>query len=211
MNLFDHLQKTVQETVYESMSPELKEKLLDLVKRSNLDIDDISMVFKDPDFLQKFLEIVPFEEQSKYMKNVYLFEFGKEYDPKYLLVFRRAIYTYYKKNENFWTTSFNDARFGLRREQPLGGPVRLYSSIMVTTMDKLINHGLGNTDNGGTDGEIVIDPSKPFNDFLLVYKPQDEKEELERYISSGGMSFEELIKELNDSSDERMERQGFHM
>ena len=211
MILFEELlPKTAQEEMFSQVKGDLLVQLNDLVNECDLTINDISMEFKDPDFLTCFFQTFSKEEQKKYLLNTYNYEHNKKYDLNYLLVFRRTIYTKYEKNENFWSTSFNDVRFGLRREQPIGSPVRLYSSIMVTTTGKLMNHGIVDLDNGGvTDGEIVIDDTKPFSDFLFVYKPSDEIEELNQYISSGGMSYEDIVTYLSNTAEERKEAQGF--
>ena len=147
----------------------------------DIDINDLSLEFKDPDFLTCFFQTFSEEEQKKYLLTAYNYEHNKEYDLNYLLVFRRAIYTEYEKNENFWLLDFNKPRFGLRMKQPIGSPIRLYSSIMVSTLGKLMNHGIVDLEHGGaTDGEIAIDASKPFNDFLFIYKPSDEKKLLKQ-------------------------------
>lgn len=211
MSLFDQLMSmTEQEKMFSGMSDELLNKLNNLADDCGISIDDVSLEFKDPEFLDIFFRIFPFEEQKRYLITNYNYEHNMEYDLNYLLVFRRAIYTEYPKNENFWSTEFNQARFGLKNEQPIGSPMRLYSSIMVSTMGKLINHGLADLDHGGvTDGEVVIDDSKNFDDFLFVYKPEEERKLLEQYISSGGISYEELVTSLNESSEERKAIQGF--
>lgn len=211
MNLFDQLMPmTEQEKMFSSMSDELLNKLNNLANDCEISIDDVSLEFKDPEFLDIFFRIFSLEEQKRYLIANYNYEHNMEYDLNYLLVFRRAIYTEYSKNENFWSTEFNQVRFGLKNEQPIGSPMRLYSSIMVSTMGKLINHGLADLDHGSvTDGEIVIDDSKNFDDFLFIYKPEEERKLLEQYISSGGISYKELVTSLNETSEERKAIQGF--
>jgi hypothetical protein len=54
---------------------------------------------KDPDFLNNFFQIITEEEQEKYLLATYNYDYNKKYDPNYLLVFRRAIYTKNEKNE----------------------------------------------------------------------------------------------------------------
>lgn len=212
MSLLDDLiPKTAQEEMFDKVDGELFEKLVDLTFECNIDITDVPLEFKDSDFLKCFFKKFSIEEQKKYLLTTYNYERNRNFDPKFLLVFRRAIYTDYAKNENFWSTEFNEVRFGLRNEQPIGSPIRLYSSIMVTTMDKLINHGIVSLDHGGaTDGEISISANKTFNDFLFVYKPYDEIITLNQYISSGGISYEDLIEELNKTTIERQQAQGYH-
>ena len=210
MGIFDELPLTAQEEMFNKVKGSLLTQLTVLANECNIDIDDISMEFKDPDFLTKFFQTISPEEQKKYLQAAYNFDHGNAYDHNYLLVFRRAIYTDYAKNESFWSTDFNQPRFGLKKEQPLNSPVRLYSSIMVSTMGKQIKHGLVELENGGaTDGEIAIDATRPFADFLFVYKPVDEIEELHRYSSSGGITHDELLERLKETSKERMHLQGF--
>lgn len=211
MSFFEELlPKTAQEEMFSQVKGDLLNQLNDLVNQCGITINDISLEFKDPDFLTHFFQIFSKEEQKNYLLTAYNYDHNKQYDLNYLLVFRRAIYTKYEKNENFWSTSFNDVRFGLKREQPIGSPVRLYSSIMVTTAGKLMNHGLTDLDHGGaTDGEIAIDDTKPFSDFLFIYKPSDETKELNQYISSGGMSYEDIVTYLSNTAEERNEDQGF--
>ena len=69
-----------------------------------------------------------------------------------------------------------EVKAGLKQEMPEGSPQRLHSAIMVSTLERLINHGLSNTNGGASDGEIVIDPTKSFSDFLFIYKPENEME-----------------------------------
>jgi len=206
----DEFLMTAQERMFNGVTGDLLDQLIDLTIECDIDINDISLEFKDPDFLTCFFQTFSEEEQKKYLSTAYNYEHNKEYDLNYLLVFRRAIYTEYEKNENFWSLDFNQPRFGLRREQPIGSPVRLYSSIMVSTMGKLMNHGLADLEHGGTtDSEIAIDASKNFNDFLFVYKPSDEIQTLKQYISSGGMSYEDIVTFLSDTSKKRKEAQGY--
>ncbi len=211
MSLFDQLiPMTAQEKMFSSMNNELLDRLNNLVDDCGISIDEVSLEFKDPEFLDIFFRMFSFEEHKRYLITNYNYEHNMEYDLDYLLVFRRAIYTEYSKNENFWSTEFNQVRFGLKNEQPIGSPMRLYSSIMVSTMGKLINHGLADIDHGGvTDGEVVIDDSENFDDFLFVYKPEEERKSLEQYISSGGISYDELVMNLSETSKERKDIQGF--
>ena len=211
MSLYDDvLLMTAQEKMFSGVEGELLDKLIDLTLECDIDLDAVSLEFKDPDFLNGFFKLFSEEEQKKYLSNSYNYEHNQDYDTNYLLVFRRAIYTEYEKNENFWSTSYDQVKFGLKQEQPIGSPVRLYSSIMVTTMAKLMNHGLVDLEHGGaTDGEISIDGDKPFNDFLFVYKPSDEMESLRQYISSGGMSYDEVVSYLEHTSEERKKAQGY--
>lgn len=85
---------------------------------------------------------------------------------------------------------------------------RMHSVIMVTTLQKLINHGIVITNRGVSDGEIAIDPNKNFNQFLFMYKPQGEFYSLVNFLEKGGISREELLTQLRNTAVERAIKQG---
>lgn len=160
-------------------------------------------VFRDAAFLRKFLSIVPNDEQFKYVENTYKYTFDKECEHKYAILTRRAVPSDEPKPEAFWTKEHRVALSGLRQEIPLGSPQRLHSVIMCTTLDKLEAHGIDDTIAIKSDGQISIDLDKPFTDFLFMYKPEKEKEDLEQYLKNGGKSREEVLAELRVNADER--------
>lgn len=160
-------------------------------------------VFRDAAFLRKFLSIVPNDEQFKYVENTYKYTFDKECEHKYAILTRRAVPSDEPKPEAFWTKEHRVALYGLRQEIPLGSPQRLHSVIMCTTLDKLEAHGIDDTIYIKSDGQISIDLDKPFTDFLFMYKPEKEKEDLEQYLKNGGKSREEVLAELRVNADER--------
>lgn len=213
MSIFDDLMpKTAQEEMYDKVQGNLYNNLCNLANSCGIDMNEISMQFKDPDFLEAFFQLFDEEEQRKYFITSYNYEHRLETNIDNLLAFRRAIYTDYPKNENFWSTEFLEPRFGLRAEQPEDSPERIYSSIMVTTVGKLKEHGLADLTSGGaTDGEIAIDASKPFDDFLFVYKPKDELEVMQQYIASGGKSIDDVIQEKAEQAVMRQEAQGYKL
>ncbi|WP_305133021.1 hypothetical protein [Thomasclavelia cocleata] len=160
-------------------------------------------VFRDAAFLRKFLSIVPNDEQFKYVENTYKYTFDKECEHKYAILTRRAVPSDEPKPEAFWTKEHRVALSGLRQEIPLGSPQRLHSVIMCTTLDKLEKHGIDDTIAIKSDGQVSIDLDKPFADFLFMYKPEKEKEDLEQYLKKGGKSREEVLAELRVNTDER--------
>ncbi len=160
-------------------------------------------VFRDAAFLRKFLSIVPNDEQFKYVENTYKYTFDKECEHKYAILTRRAVPSDEPKPEAFWTKEHRVALSGLRQEIPLGSPQRLHSVIMCTTLDKLEEHGIDDTIAIKSDGQVSIDLDKPFTDFLFMYKPEKEKEDLEQYLKNGGKTREEVLAELRVNADER--------
>lgn len=170
--------------------------------------NDIQLTsFRDAEFLDEFLIEVPEEDQFKYVKNTVNYLYNKEYDPKYVLVFRRAVPSTTPKPETFWSTEYRVPRFGLRAEIPLSSPQRLHSVIMVSTLSALETHGIIDSGSAMSDGEISIDYTKTFTDFLFMYKPFDEIQDLEKYLSGGGKKIEEILAELSRNAEERIERQ----
>ena len=166
-------------------------------------------VFKDADFLREFLNVIPLDEQFNYVLNTYNLYMGKPYNAEYAIVTRRAVPSDTPKPEAFWTIEHREVKTGLTNEMPNGSPQRLHSVIMVSTIGRLAKHGYAYTENGGSDGEIVIDPTKPFNDFLFMYKPENEIEELKKYLNNGGISREELLEEFRKTASNRLDAQGF--
>ena len=166
--------------------------------------------FTDEDFLTNFINRVPSEDWEKYIENTLNYNEGYakkgEYDPKYVIVARRAVPSYEGKPENFWTSNANEVLRGLgyeiREEQ------RLHSVINISTLDKLIEHGIVSTTRGVSDGEISIDPNKTFSEFLFRYKPMREFVRLYEYLEKGGKSREEVLNELRATATERAIQQG---
>lgn len=174
---------------------------------TNLDILGVT-VFRDAEFLRNFIKQIPLDEQFLYAENTCNYQLNKECNHDYVIVTRRSVYSEIPKPETFWTTEHRVALNGLELELPSGSPQRLYSYILVSTLSKLEKHGLSYTSNGCSDGEIVIDPYKPFSDFIFVYKPEKEIKLLKDYLANGGISKEELLYELQKISEDRMKRQG---
>lgn len=160
-------------------------------------------VFRDASFLREFLKKVPSEEQLKYVENTYKYGLEDNCDHKYVIVTRRAIPSEQPKREGFWTSEHRTALSGLRREIPENSPERLHSVIMVSTLGKLEEHGIDKGMGPRSDGEIRIDASKPFSDFLFMYKPKKEKEKLKEYLENGGMTRKEVLEKRQEKSKER--------
>ena len=178
--------------------------------KDKLKLDMLSLTpFRDTDFLETFLSVIPEEEQFKYVENTNNYHCKsslKEFDLNYALVTRRAVYSNIPKPEQYWSDEHATVLLGLRKEIPLGSPQRIYSVIMVSTLQKLKDHGESTEEElcGSSDGEIEIS-DKPFSsdNFLFTYKPKNEMEELYFYIKNKGMTQEEVINELKYNYDER--------
>ena len=160
-------------------------------------------VFKDANFLRAFLKKIPHTEHYKYVENTYKYCHEKECNHEYVIVTRRAVPSKEPKREGFWTTEHSTALVGLLREIPETSPERLHSVIMVSTLGKLEEHGLDTSNGPRSDGEVRIDASKPFNDFLFMYKPEHEKKALSEYLKNGGMTREEVLNNREKQSKER--------
>lgn len=163
-------------------------------------------IFKDEDFFTNFINSIPFEEQEQYIENTINYAYNEDYDPNYVIVVRRAVPSYESKPENFWAVNSNEPLNGLSNE--IRNEQRLHSVIMVSTLEKLTEHGIVSTNRGTTDGEIAIDPNKSFSDFLFMYKPQLEFYQLVDYLEKGGIKREKLLEQLKETALERAIRQG---
>ena len=209
--IFDSIKyslETSKKEIYGEYTEEEK-KIIDGWKSrlANSDILQVT-VFRDSEFLRNFLKKIPLEEQFLYFDNTCNYQLNKECNHDYVILTRRSVYSDIPKPETFWTAEHSVALNGLKLELPEGSPQRLYSYILVSTLGKLENHGLSHTTAGCSDGEIVIDPHKPFSDFIFAYKPEREIKLLNEYLSNGGVSLEELLTELQKTSTDRMKRQG---
>lgn len=175
--------------------------------QSKLKHNIIISAFRDAEFLDEFLLAIPEEEQFKYVENTVNYLYGQEYDPNYVLVFRRAVPSKKTKPETFWSTEYRVPRFGLKKEIPLNSPQRLHSVIMVSTLLALQKHGEIISDFATSDGEIIIDYNKNFENFLFMYKPFDEIYELKKYLNNGGKTIDIVLDELSKTAQDRIERQ----
>ena len=195
---------------------EKQQKIIDKWK-GMLKVDRLDMTpFRDVDFLEAFLRTIPEEEQFNYVQstNNYHYRSGYktlgEFNPNFVLVTRRAVPSDTPKPEQYWTEEHGTALLGLKKEIPPGSAQRMHSIIMVSTLQKLKSHGEPTDEEiggGASDGEIMTS-SEPFpsENFLFVYKPKKELEELALYIKNGGMSKEELVSKLKDNSEKRKNR-----
>lgn len=160
-------------------------------------------VFRDANFFHSFLKVIPKEEQFNYAENTYKYFKNQDCNHEYVIVTRRAVPSENPKREGFWTDEHRTALVGLKREIPAKSPERLHSVIMVSTLKKLEQHGIDKSSGPRSDGEIRIDSSKTFNDFLFMYKPEDEKEDLKEYLKNGGMTREEVLEKHKKEADIR--------
>lgn len=159
--------------------------------------------------MHEFVHSVPAEEQFKYALNTFNYKNGLGFDSRFVLLSRRSIPSEQPKPESFWTDEHRIALLGLTQEMPLGSADRMHTVIMITTLNKLEEHGRAENIEPGADGEYVIDPIKPFNDFLFTYKPEWENKELENYLKNGGKPKEEILAQNSEKANERRHRQGF--
>ena len=206
-----------EETNFYGVVDELEDKYSDTEKKEIKDRliakfgDNLSAtIFRDEDFFTNFINSIPLEEQDQYIENTINYALNgkskKQYDPSYVIVARRAVPSYESKPENFWSTDPNEPLNGLGNEIPK--EQRLHSVIMVSTLGKLIEHGIVTTNRGVSDGEIAIDPNKNFSDFLFMYKPQREFYQLVDYLEKGGIKRETLLEQLRATATGRAINQG---
>lgn len=162
--------------------------------------------FRDENFRLNFFLRIPKEEWEKYFSETIKYLRREKCNHDYVLVTRRAIPSEQPKPEVFWSYEFVPL-YGLKTE--IINELRLHSVIMVSTLGKLENHGLSRKSRGAvSDGEIVIDPNKPFSDFLFTYKPFREIRELEYYLKNGGITREEILNKLSATAYGRAILQG---
>ena len=151
--------------------------------------------FEDADFLSVFMEYIDKEDWEKYVLNIKKNLVGdKDFDPKYVLMFRRTTLAENPKPEVFWTNEYGVVRNGLKKEIPEHSEYRILSKIFISTLKNLsdceqteeefeeIDKKYG---YGSSDGEIRIS-SKPFDlreRCLFAIKPESERKELEDYLA----------------------------
>lgn len=167
--------------------------------------------FRDEDFVLAFLGAFPDKnEQFKYVKNtndyhtMSGYKHLREFDGNYVLVTRRSVPSAQAKPEQYWTDEHNVALTIYNEFAPNPG-VSNHSVIMVTTLQKLNEHGLGGKLGGAvSDGEIcIIDEPFPTENFSFVYKPGGELYQLENYIRQGGKTNREVLEELALAAEKR--------
>ena len=216
MGLFDEIDSLLDESnnfFYGKMDEYDKAVIKDIKKKLERDgvnpnILDFTQ-FKDANFMHELYHKVDEEDIYKYALNTCKKKSNMPCDNNYVLVSRRAIPSEEPKPESFWTLEHSQAVQGLRKELPDESPLRLHSVIMISTLGRLEKHGLAETTNGVSDGEVCIDPNKPFNDFLFMYKSEEETKKLRSYLKNGGMTREETLVKLKETANERKIKQGF--
>lgn len=210
-NAFEYLDLSNKE-IWGEYTEDEKNKINDLNTQIGVDGALGNTVFRDKTFFENFLKYVTDdEEQFKYAENTYkYFINANSYDPNYVIFTRRSVPSKNPKPKAFWSSDHGIVLNGLKNELPVGSVDRLYSVIMVTSLAKLINHGIASHEGGKSDGEICIDPEKPFSDFLFLYKPNYELLQLAEYQKQGGKTLEEFLEELSFSAQNRKSAQGFH-
>ena len=166
-----------------------------------------STPFCERTFLRNFLESVPESQQMDYIKNTNLY-YGKnssQADPKFVLVTRRTLPSKEPKSEKFWSEEPTTTFWGLRHE--IAGVQRAYSSIMVSTLGNLQEHGEQDIEllsSGVSDGEIVTS-NRPFphEKVLFVYKPLDEISSLLQTIRTKSRTYNEFLNEVKSVMSSR--------
>ncbi len=186
---------------------ELKQAV-EIIKKTNKDGDFSLEAFDNDDFLINMINNVDLNEIPKYLDNTFKYARRGDYDPNFVLCFRRAIPTEEEKTENFWSTNFNEVLNGLRAE--ISEEQRILSAINVTTLNQLEKHGIVTTNRGISDGEIAIDPNKnfPSTSFLFRYKPWKESVHLKSLLEKGAISREQVLSKLKENNLLRMKEQG---
>lgn len=162
---------------------------------------NVEKMTKNKDFLDAFVKAVPaVEQQKKYFIQTSAFDHGKEYDPEYVLYFRRTLSSDVKKHEERWTNDFNTVLNGLRHEIPKG-PHRYHSVILCDTLAHITIHGIKSGENAPfTDGEIVVQfPEYDQKMCLCSFKPEHEKKELDAYLQSEtSLTKEQILNVVRD-------------
>ncbi|MDD2656065.1 MAG: hypothetical protein PHQ18_00630 [Patescibacteria group bacterium] len=163
---------------------------------------DVKKFCGDPDFVEPFIQAVPDrEKQKKYLINSSKYENEEQdFDPNYVLFFRRTLPSKTPKPEERWTYLYTTVRHGLRREIP-EGPHRLHSIILCESLGKLLIYGEKTEDsNPFTDGERVFECRKyDQEESLCKFKPTREKKELAEYLKKeGALSEEETLAKVTE-------------
>lgn len=166
-----------------------------------------STPFCERTFLRNFLASIPESQQMDYIKNTNLY-YGKnssQADPKFVLVTRRTLPSKEPKSEKFWSEEPTTTFWGLRHE--IAGIQRAYSSIMVSTLGNLQDHGGQDIEllsSGVSDGEIVTS-NRPFphEKVLFAYKPLDELSTLLQTTKNPSQSYDDFLSRLTSVMQSR--------
>ena len=181
-------------------SKERKETVLsDFEKDLNLS-PIVQMFCKDEGFVKAFIQSVPNEEeQKKYLINSSKYVTNdSNYDPNYVLFFRRTLPSNSPKHEERRTNIYIQVRNGLRREIP-EGPHRLHSVILCDSLKHLLMNGEKTWEmRAFTDGEIVVKfPDYDQNTCICKFKPLEEQEALEEYLKiEGAIALENILQKI---------------
>lgn len=164
--------------------------------------NNVEKICKNQDFVMAFLQAVPDkEEQKKYLIHTSRYnELGNDYDPHYVLMFRRTLPSNFPKPEECWTDQYFTVLTWLKREIP-HGPHRLHSIILCDTLEHILYYW---EKKGGipiTDWEIVVNfPDYNQCNCLCMFKPSYEQEELEAYLKTEwAMNEQEILKHVMSS------------
>jgi hypothetical protein len=170
-----------------------------------LDLDwSTSKLCQDKDFAKAFVKTFPNkEEQKKYLLNTKKYSENKDFDPSYVLFFRRTLPSKNPSYEEHWTNEYVQARNGLKVEIP-EGPHRFHSILLCDSLKHLLSYG-GEKESGFTDGELAVNfPQYDQEKSLFKFKLQQDQEALNNYLKKEGALTQEQIVELIQQSKKRI-------
>jgi len=167
----------------------------------------VEKLCNDKDFTDSFTEAVTEPaELKKYLINTSKYELNnKDYDPDYVLFFRRSLPGEKPKPEERWTNEYIQVKNGLRREIP-EGPHRYYTIILFDSLGKILINGekKGET-NPVTDGEVVVNlPEYDQNSCICKFKTDYDKKSLENYLKQdGALTLDAVLKKVQAIKSEK--------
>ena len=111
----------------------------------SFDIDhfspNVQCLCEDEDFVKAFLLAIPDKEiQQKFLLNTSNYNsLKKDYNPYYVLFFRRTLPSNIPKHEERWTDVYPIVKMGLRREIP-PGPHRIHTIILCDSLQHILSN-----------------------------------------------------------------------
>ena len=188
---------------------------LELPKRENkmlFNIDhfspNVQCLCEDEDFVKAFLLAIPDKEmQQRFLLNTSNYNIlHKDYNPHYVLFFRRTLPSNIPKHEERWTDVYPIVRMGLRREIP-PGPHRIHTIILCDSLQHILSNWEKEWEtNPFSDGEIVVNfPDYDQNTCICKFKPAYEQEALNRYLETENAIPQEEILRIIQSKKKEMD------
>ncbi len=198
-----HNNHYVPRNIYNEEEIELLDSWVKILGEDNLSFTP----FCERTFLRNFLANIPQNKQLEYIKNTNLYYSSNNQlaDPQFVLVTRRTLPSIVDKPETFWSEEPTTTFWGLKNE--IQGEQRAYSSIIVSTLKDLQEHGQQDIEllsSATSDGEIVTS-SKPYpsSRILFAYKPIDEIASLIQTVCSSNKNYDEFLKEVMETMNRR--------